>query len=224
MDALLCMCIKEEQCSEIRVLWSEGVSGTAIHQRLSVQYGNSVLPQRRVYEWIEKLKNGCTNVTHHKGARRANCRLHPVSKHLTVPSTVHCCAPFLIMFQYWVLSPKTLWASVFLRMVGISTFSCRAIVDVSIPYSDIYSQAHNDGLMFCHQWWFCLRRCLVRYHSDPNIFGRCPWALLMHLWALFWDPSCIDFMKPKFVEHHFVGRTMANLQNMCHFINNHSSF
>ena len=37
-------------------LWSECVSGTAIHQRFSAQYGNSVLPQRSVYKWIEKLK------------------------------------------------------------------------------------------------------------------------------------------------------------------------
>ena len=51
-------------------LWSEGVSGAAIHQRLSALYGNSVFPQRSVYEWIEKLKNGRTNVTHDKGAGR----------------------------------------------------------------------------------------------------------------------------------------------------------
>ena len=31
---------------------------------------NSVLPQRSVYEWIDKLKNGRTNVTHDKGAGR----------------------------------------------------------------------------------------------------------------------------------------------------------
>ena len=54
--------------SVVRFLWSEGVSGAAIHQRLSAQCGNSVLPQRSVYEWIEKLKDGCTNVTHGKGA------------------------------------------------------------------------------------------------------------------------------------------------------------
>ena len=54
----------------VRFLWSEGVSGAAIHQRLSPQYGNSVLPQRSVYEWIEKLKNGRTNVMHDKVAGR----------------------------------------------------------------------------------------------------------------------------------------------------------
>ena len=64
------MCTKEKQRPVIRFLWTEGVSGAEIHQRLSAQYGNSVLPQRSVYEWIERLKNGRTNVTHDKGAGR----------------------------------------------------------------------------------------------------------------------------------------------------------
>jgi hypothetical protein len=54
----------------IHFLWYEGVSGAEIHQRLSAQYGKSVLPQRSVYEWIEKLKNGRTSVTHEEGAGR----------------------------------------------------------------------------------------------------------------------------------------------------------
>jgi hypothetical protein len=61
MAAPLSVCTKEEQRSVIRFLWSEGVSGAAIHQRLSAQYGNSVLLQWSVYEWIEKLKNGRTS-------------------------------------------------------------------------------------------------------------------------------------------------------------------
>jgi hypothetical protein len=40
-----------------------GESGAAIHQRLSAQYGNSVLPQRSVYEWIEKFKNDLPTYT-----------------------------------------------------------------------------------------------------------------------------------------------------------------
>ena len=40
------------------------------------------------------------------------------------------------------------------------------------------------------------------------------WVVLGH--------TCTDVLKPKFVVHHFVGLTMANLQNMCHFINSHS--
>jgi hypothetical protein len=54
----------------IRYLCFEGVSGAEIHRRLSAQYGNSVLPQRIVYEWIEKLKNGRTSVTHEEAAGR----------------------------------------------------------------------------------------------------------------------------------------------------------
>ena len=68
MAAPLSVCIKEEQCSLIRFLWSQGVQGAAILHRLLAQYGNSALLQRSVYEWIEKLKNGLTIVMHDKGA------------------------------------------------------------------------------------------------------------------------------------------------------------
>jgi hypothetical protein len=50
MAAPLSVCIKEEQCSAIRFLQIEGVSGATIHQRLSAQYGNSVLLQWSIYE------------------------------------------------------------------------------------------------------------------------------------------------------------------------------
>lgn len=70
MAAPLSVCTKEEQRSVIRFLWSEGASGAEIYRRLSAQYGNSVLPQRSVYEWIEKFKNGRTSVTHEEGAGR----------------------------------------------------------------------------------------------------------------------------------------------------------
>ena len=69
MAAVLSVCTKEEQRSVICFLWSGGVSGAKILWRLSAQYGNSVLPQRSVYKWIEKFKNGHTNVTH-EGAGR----------------------------------------------------------------------------------------------------------------------------------------------------------
>ena len=70
----LSVCTKEEQRSVIRFLWSEGVSGAEIHGRLSAQHGNSVLLQRGVYEWLEKLKNGRTSVTHEgSGACVARC-------------------------------------------------------------------------------------------------------------------------------------------------------
>ena len=70
MAAPLSLCTKEEQNSVIWFLWLEGVPGAAIHQRLSAQYGNNVLPQRSVYKSIEKLKNGRTNVMHDKEAGR----------------------------------------------------------------------------------------------------------------------------------------------------------
>jgi hypothetical protein len=54
----------------ILFLWSEGGSGAETHRTLSAQYVNSVLPQQSVYEWIEKLKNCRTSVTHEEGALR----------------------------------------------------------------------------------------------------------------------------------------------------------
>jgi len=68
--APLAVCTKEEQRAAIRFLCSEGVPGAEIHRRLSAQYGDSALPRRSVYEWIENFKSGRTNVTHEEGAGR----------------------------------------------------------------------------------------------------------------------------------------------------------
>lgn len=54
--------------------WAEGVLGADMHIRMSLQYGNSVVSQCSVYEWIEKFKNGCTNVKHEEGAGPATER------------------------------------------------------------------------------------------------------------------------------------------------------
>jgi hypothetical protein len=70
MATPLSVCTKAEQRSVIRFLWSDGVSGAETHRRLSAQYGNRVLLQRSVYEWIEKFKNCRTNVTLEEGAGR----------------------------------------------------------------------------------------------------------------------------------------------------------
>ena len=76
MAAPLPVFTKEEERSVIRFLWSESVSGTAIHQRPTAQYGNSVLLQRSVYEWIEKLKNGRTNFKHDRGVGRPSTSIN----------------------------------------------------------------------------------------------------------------------------------------------------
>ena len=44
--------------------------GAEIHRRLSIKYGDSALPRRSVYEWIEKFKSGRKNVTQEEGAGR----------------------------------------------------------------------------------------------------------------------------------------------------------
>ena len=53
MATPLAVCTKEEQRAVIRFLWLEGMPGAEIHWRLSTQYGDSALPRRSVYEWIE---------------------------------------------------------------------------------------------------------------------------------------------------------------------------
>ena len=64
MDAPLAQCTREEQRAVVRFLWSEGSSGTKIHQRLLAQYGDNALSKTTVYEWIEKFKTGRTSVKH----------------------------------------------------------------------------------------------------------------------------------------------------------------
>ena len=76
MDAPLAQCTREEQRAVVRFLWSEGSSGTKIHQRLLAQYGDNALSKTTVYEWIEKFKTGWTSVKHAEGAGRPStfCR------------------------------------------------------------------------------------------------------------------------------------------------------
>ena len=64
------MCTKEEQRGVIRLLWSEGVPGAEIHRRLSAQYGDSALPRRSVYEWIEKFQQVRTSLKDEERAGR----------------------------------------------------------------------------------------------------------------------------------------------------------
>ena len=70
MAAPLSVCTKEEQSGVIRFLWSEGVPGAEIHRRLSAQYGDSALPWRSVYEWIEKFQHGRTSLKDEERAGR----------------------------------------------------------------------------------------------------------------------------------------------------------
>ena len=48
-------------------------------------------------------------------------------------------------------------------------------------------------------------------------------CLFMQHCEFFWDPSCTNFMQAKSILDDFIGRTMTNLQTICHFINSQSS-
>ena len=63
IDAPLQNCTIEEQCGIVRFLWAEGVKSVEIHRRMLVQYGQSTMSQRKVYEWMERFKSGRTRVT-----------------------------------------------------------------------------------------------------------------------------------------------------------------
>ena len=62
MAAPLATCTKEEQCSVIRLLSSEGVKPIEIHRRMKVQYDDACLSLQLVYEWTRKFMNGISSV------------------------------------------------------------------------------------------------------------------------------------------------------------------
>jgi hypothetical protein len=51
-------CTMGEQRGVIRFLWSEGVKPSEIYKRMKVQYEDICLRQARVYERVERFKNG----------------------------------------------------------------------------------------------------------------------------------------------------------------------
>lgn len=57
MATQLSACNKE-QCSGIHFLWAYGVLCSEIHYRIVAQYGENCMDQWKVFEWVEKLKNG----------------------------------------------------------------------------------------------------------------------------------------------------------------------
>jgi hypothetical protein len=58
MAALLSDCTTEEQRDVVRFLWAEGAKSAEIHRRILAQYGARTMHQRKIYEWIERFKEG----------------------------------------------------------------------------------------------------------------------------------------------------------------------
>jgi len=63
MDSPLQDCTIEEQRSVVRFVWAEGAKPVEIHRRMLVQYGQSTMSQRKVYDCVERFKSGRTRVT-----------------------------------------------------------------------------------------------------------------------------------------------------------------
>lgn len=64
--ARLTVYIKKEQCAANGLRWYNGVSGVETYQKLSLQYGTSVLPQNTIHEWIDRFENSRPSVTFHR--------------------------------------------------------------------------------------------------------------------------------------------------------------
>jgi hypothetical protein len=63
MEDPLSECTISEQHAVIRFLWAEGFKPSEIHRKMLVQYGDKCIGERKVYEWVERFKNGRMNVT-----------------------------------------------------------------------------------------------------------------------------------------------------------------
>jgi hypothetical protein len=63
MAAPLSDCTMEEQRAVVRFLWAEGFKSAEIHFRMLAQYEAHTMHQRKIYEWIERFKEGRTSVT-----------------------------------------------------------------------------------------------------------------------------------------------------------------
>ena len=63
MDTLLQDITIEEQRGVVRFLLAEGAKPMEIHHRMLAQYGQSTTSQRKVNEWVERIKSGRTHVT-----------------------------------------------------------------------------------------------------------------------------------------------------------------
>ncbi|GFW72589.1 hypothetical protein TNCV_3798171 [Trichonephila clavipes] len=58
MAALLSICIKEGRREVILFLFEEGVKPAEIICRMQAQYDDSCLLRSKIYEWIERFKQG----------------------------------------------------------------------------------------------------------------------------------------------------------------------
>ena len=77
MDGPLQDCTIEKQRGVVRFLSAEGVKPVEIHRRMLAQYEQSIMSQRKVYEWVERFKSGRTRVTDEcRSGRPSTSRTH----------------------------------------------------------------------------------------------------------------------------------------------------
>jgi transposase len=61
MAAPLENCTREEQHSVIRFLWLEGMKPKEIHRKMIQQYGGTWMSERKVYQCVERFREGRTS-------------------------------------------------------------------------------------------------------------------------------------------------------------------
>jgi hypothetical protein len=62
MSAPLSDCTIEEQHAIVHFMWAEEVKSAELHCWILAQYGARTMLQRKIYEWIERFKEGRTSV------------------------------------------------------------------------------------------------------------------------------------------------------------------
>jgi hypothetical protein len=77
MAAPLEKCTKEEQCSVIGFLSSDGIKPQEMHRRMKTQYRDACISLQQMYEWDRKFKNEMSSVA---DADRSG-RPHQTAKH-----------------------------------------------------------------------------------------------------------------------------------------------
>ena len=133
MDAPLAQCTREEQRAVVRFLWSEGSSGTKIHQRLLAQYGDNALSKTTVYEWIEKFKTGWTSVKHAEGAGR--------------PST-STSEEKIEQAQQMILANRRITIDEVAQSLQISFGSAQEIIHEILGYNKVWPQKSDHSTLF----------------------------------------------------------------------------
>jgi len=232
MAAPLAVCTKEEQRAVTRFLWSEGVPGAEIHRRLSTQYGDSAVPHRSVYEWIEKFKSGRTNVTHEEGAGRPStstidektqqAREMVLANRRVAIYEVACSLQISHGSAYQIIHDELGFHKLCARWVPreLTTEHKRKRVEICQHLLDRYNNEGEEVLsriVTGDETWVhhyepeSKRQSLEWKHLGSPAKKKFKTQPSAGKVMLSWHPSRTEFMEAELVVDDLIGRTMINL-------------